>query len=192
MAGIIFLQNRGVYQFSTARNSTNTISLLAGTDTPFQKGFYGGITLYRNIGFDTSTNPSQITLDNHGIQLHRGLFQYKMGTDTTKHPYINSDLIPTCSISTFDQLLASGSLYIIHGSGSHQIELPAAANQPGVAIKIFKNSPNTSSITIKPGGMSTINAATSKSCSDPYCSVELIALHGDPGWAIVSSIGTWT
>lgn len=192
MAGIIFLQNQGVYQFTTARNSTDTISLIAGTDAPFRQDFYGGITAHTRSLFDTTTTPDPVTIDNHGIYLNRGLIQYKMGADRTKHPYINSDTVVTSSITSYDQLLISGSLYVISGSGDHHFILPQPDLKTGVVVKIFKNSGDSNLITINPYLSSKINNALTKSCSDPYCSVELISMHSNPGWAIVSSIGTWT
>lgn len=192
MAGIIFLQNQGVYQFSTARNSTETISLIAGTDAPFHRDFYGGITAHTRSLFDTVEIPSPVTIDNHGIYLNRGLVQYKMGQGTTYQPYINSETVTTSSITSYEQLLLSGSLYVISGSGDHHFILPAASEKPGVVVKIFKDSGDANLITINPAGSSKINNELTKSCSDPYCSVELISMHSNPGWAIVSAIGTWT
>lgn len=192
MAGIIFLQNQGVYQFSTARNSTDTISLIAGTDSPFHRNFYGGITAHTRSLFDTADTPNPVTIDNHGIYLNRGLIQYKMGEGTTYQPYINSQTVATSSITSYEQLLISGSLYVISGSGDHHFILPVASGKPGVVVKIFKDSGDSNLITINPAFSSTINNALTKSCSDPYCSVELISMHSNPGWAIVSSIGTWT
>ena len=192
MAGIIFLQNQGVYQFTTARNSTNTISLIAGTDAPFHQDFYGGITAHTRSLFDTADTPDPVTIDNHGIYLNRGLVQYKMGQGTIYQPYINSETVTTSSITSYDQLLISGSLYVISGSGDHHFILPAASVKPGVVVKIFKNSGDANLITINPDGNSKINNELTKSCSDPYCSVELISMHSNPGWAIVSAIGTWT
>jgi hypothetical protein len=195
MAGIIFLQNQGVYQFTTARNSTDTISLIAGTDAPFRQDFYGGITAHTRSLFASADTPNPVTIDNHGIYLNRGLVQYKMGYDRTQHPYINSDTVVTSSITSYDQLLISGSLYVISGSGDHHFILPSTSelsNKPGVVVKIFKNSGDANLITINPNGTGKINNALTKSCSDPYCSVELISMHSNPGWAIVSAIGTWT
>ena len=192
MAGIIFLQNQGVYQFTTARNSTDTITLIAGTDAPFRQDFYGGITAHTRSLVDTAESPNPVTIDNHGIYLNRGLIQYKMGSDRTQHPYINSDTVVTSSITSYEQLLISGSLYIISGSGDHHFILPAASDKPGVVVKIFKDSGDANLITINPSSTGKINNALTKSCSDPYCSVELISMHSNPGWAIVSSIGTWT
>ena len=192
MAGIIFLQNQGVYQFTTARNSTDTISLIAGTDSPFHRDFYGGITAYTRSLFDTADTPDPVTIDNHGIYLNRGLVQYKMGQGTIYQPYINSETVTTSSITSYEQLLISGSLYVISGSGDHHFILPAASEKPGVVVKIFKDSGDANLITINPAGSSKINNALTKSCSDPYCSVELISMHSNPGWAIVSAIGTWT
>ena len=192
MAGIIFLQNQGVYQFTTARNSTDTITLIAGTDAPFRQDFYGGITAHTRSLFDTAESPNPVTIDNHGIYLNRGLIQYKMGSDRTQHPYINSETVVTSSIDTYDKLLISGSLYVISGSGDHHFILPLPNSKPGVVVKIFKNSGDANLITINPISTGKINNALTKSCSDPYCSVELISMHSNPGWAIVSSIGTWT
>ena len=192
MAGIIFLQNQGVYQFSTARNSTDTITLIAGTDAPFHQDFYGGITAHTRSLFDTAESPNPVTIDNYGIYLNRGLVQYKMGTDRLKHPYINSETVVTSSINTYDKLLISGSLYVISGSGDHHFILPEPDLKPGVVVKIFKNSGDANLITINPSSTGKINNALTKSCSDPYCSVELISMHSNPGWAIVSAIGTWT
>lgn len=192
MAGIIFLQNQGVYQFTTARNSTDTISLIAGTDAPFHRDFYGGITAHTRSLFDTADTPNPVTIDNYGIYLNRGLVQYKMGQGTTYQPYINSETVTTSSITSYEQLLISGSLYVISGSGDHHFILPAASDKPGVVVKIFKDSGDANLITINPAGSSKINNALTKSCSDPYCSVELISMHSNPGWAIVSAIGTWT
>ena len=139
MAGIIFLQNQGVYQFTTARNSTDTITLIAGTDAPFRQDFYGGITAHTRSLFDTAESPNPVTIDNHGIYLNRGLIQYKMGFDRTQHPYINSETVVTSSIDTYDKLLISGSLYVISGSGDHHFILPLPNSKPGVVVKIFKN-----------------------------------------------------
>ena len=192
MAGIIFLQNQGVYQFTTARNSTDTITLIAGTDAPFRQDFYGGIVAHTRSLFDTADTPDPVTIDNYGIYLNRGLVQYKMGYDITQHPYINSLMVVTSSIDTYDKLLISGSLYVISGSGDHHFILPQPDLKPGVVVKIFKNSGDTNLITINPISTGKINNALTKSCSDPYCSVELISMHSNPGWAIVSAIGTWT
>ena len=115
-----------------------------------------------------------------------------MGYDRTKHPYINSETVVTSSINTYDKLFISGSLYVISGSGDHHFILPEPDLKPGVVVKIFKNSGDANLITINPSSTGKINNALTKSCSDPYCSVELISMHSNPGWAIVSSIGTWT
>ena len=191
--GLTILQNNGVYQFSSARNTTNVISLISGTDFPFHRVFYDGITLYTGVS-DMGEDGRLVTIDNYGIYKNRGLFQYQTGNTTADLPYINGDLVATSSITTDNMLLASGSLYVISGSTDHHFILPASSdlNVIGTVIKIFKDSPDSNLITINPNGNSRINNALTKSCSDPYCSVELIALQSRPGWAIVSSIGTWT
>ena len=191
--GLTFLQNNGVYQFSTARNSTNVISLVAGTDFPFHRVYYDGITLYTGSN-DLDVTGRTVTIDNYGIYKNRGLFQYQIGNTTANLPYINGDLVATSSITDATALLNSGSLYVISGSTDHHFILPASSdfNVLGTVIKIFKDSPNSNLITINPNGVARINNASAMSCSDPYCSVELIALQSRPGWAIVSSIGTWT
>lgn len=192
--GLTILQNNGVYQFSSARNTTNVISLIAGTDFPFRRVFYDGITLYTGVS-DMGNDGRTVTIDNYGIYKNRGLFQYQTGNTTADLPFINGDLVATSSITSVTMLLASGSLYAISGSADHHFILPSptSIDVPGTVIKIFKNSPDSNLITINPIGVARINNELTKSCSDPYCSVELISLgQSRPGWAIVSSIGTWT
>ena len=187
------LTDSGVYQFSTVRGSSDSIRYVTGTDNPFARKYYNGITLYTNSGdaFNTANNT---TIDNYGIIYNRGLYQYEMGASRLVLPYINADAVVTSSVSNSTKLLATGSLYVISGSANHYFELPSSTDIDviGSVIKIFKNSSTTNKLIISVNGASKINNALEVSSTSPYASVELLALHSNPGWAIVSSVGTWT
>lgn len=188
--GLVQLTNGGVYQFITQGGSTNHIASTGGSNFPFQTYFAQGIIT------STSSSNTLWTTNLNGILTQKVLHVYRDPTSNSNNPLmINTDSVSTTSITTLSKLAASGSLYCLYGSGSntHTIDLMSPSTRTGVYLRIVKISNNSATITIDPS--STVNGSSSLSCSDPYCTIELLSIDSPIAtteWIVLSQKGAWS
>lgn len=187
---IVELSNGGVYNFITQGGSTTHIASFGGTDYPFQTYFIQGIV---TSGSSTSTINNIIannTLTYHGLQRYKDPTKAIGSSDAGV--VVNTVATVTSSLTSRAILEASGGIYIFRNNSDHYINLCSATTaSPGTVIRFIKPNSNTNIIKIDPTG--SINDSSSLSCSDPFCTIELMSVLADTSkWIILSKTGAWS
>ena len=187
---IVELSNGGVYNFITQGGSTNHIASFGGTDYPFQTYFIQGIV---TSGSSTSTINNLIA---NNTLTYRGLQRYKDPTKAIGSAdagvVVNTVATVTSSLTSAAILEASGGIYIFRNNANHHVNLCSAGTAGhGTIIRFIKSDSNTNTIKLQPTG--SINDSGSLSCSDPFCTIELMSIQGGSAkWIILSKNGAWS
>ena len=186
---IVELSNGGVYNFITQGGSTAHIASFGGTDYPFQTYFIQGIV---TSGSSTSTINNLIA---NNTLTYRSLQRYKDPTKSIGSAdagvVVNTVATVTSSLTSAAILEASGGIYIFRNNSDHYIDLCSAITAgAGTIIRFIKPNSNTHTIKID---TTAINDSGSLSCSDPFCTIELMSVLADTSkWIILSKTGAWS
>ena len=189
---IVELSNGGVYNFITQGGSTAHIASFGGTDYPFQTYFIQGIV---TSGSSTSIINNIIannTLTYHGLQRYKDPTNTIGNSSTDAGIVVNTAVTATSSLTSAAILEASGGIYIFRNNANHHVNLcSAGAAGYGTIIRFIKSDSNTNTIKLQPTG--SINDSSSLSCSDPFCTIELMSIQGGSAkWIILSKNGSWS
>ena len=192
-----------VYTFTPTSGSTDKISFINGTESPFDYIFrHGIITGVSDLIVSSSNYAYNITnytsLDNHAEFHNRGTYKFRYNT-------IDSNVTSSYNVANSNinrvNLIGHGSLFVILGSGSCTVTIPRGSDLEleGTMIKIFKQDSGSGDIRVQTtdtfgysfmGSILTNYTSSKISSTDPYCSVELINCKTD--WMMTSALGTWT
>ena len=155
---IIEIQSGTIIKATPVDGNPNAISIITGTQEPFKKTFKDGVTIQ---GADNGT-PANIETDLivSGSVVYSNIFEYSGGTTT-----INSSNISDSSV-----------LLISADAGANvKITLPTTGTGTGKAkLFIIKKLSSTGTITIDPGGSTTIDGATSISATAQWSFCQII------------------
>lgn len=194
------LTSGGTFTFTATSGSTNSISFIGGTETPFNYVFRNGIvTGVTNI--NSASNGAyginDLTSLNNQAELHNnGTYRYGLKSINTGSWDVSNNNIDK------SKLIQNGSLFLISNTGNVGIILPhTAPDLNGTMVKIIKNNADTFNCligvnynspyqdyflgrigTAKTGGFY-INT------TERYASIELISSGSK--WLVSSYTGNW-
>jgi hypothetical protein len=189
------------YTFTTVSSSTDTISFINGSETPFNYVFRQGIVTGIDDFHVSSSNPiyainNFASIENNAELFNRGTYRYELRS-------INSNLTSSYDVSFNNtdksKLVAHGGLFVIDGSNPCTIILPhTATSLDGTCIKIIRNShilTDTYIRTTSVVGDRFLNINQQKhtgaaAVSQIYPTIELISLG--QSWICTSYTANWT
>ena len=193
------LTSGGTFTFTATSGSTNSISFIGGTETPFNYVFRNGIvTGVTNI--NSASNGAygikDLTSLNNQAELHNnGTYRYGFRQiDTGSWDVSNNNIDKS-------KLIQNGSLFVITGNQPTIITLPhTAPDLSGTVVRIVKTNEWTTQIKTTAaaptktfyGHMNTNGIPESGSyitSGEPYATIEL--LSSGSIWIVLSYTGAW-
>lgn len=194
------LTSGGTFTFTATSGSTNSISFIGGTETPFNYVFRNGIvTGVTNI--NSASNGAygikDLTSLNNQAELHNnGTYRYGFRQiDTGSWDVSNNNINKS-------KLVQNGSLFVVIGNQGTTITLPhTAPDLSGTVVRIVKTNDHWTDIKttattptktfygqMSPG-YNILSSGSYINSSDSYATIEL--LSSSSIWIVLSYTGRW-
>jgi hypothetical protein len=188
------------YTFTAGSGSTDSISFIGGTETPFNYVFRNGIiTGVTNINSASNGAYSikDLTSLNNQAELHNnGTYRYGFRQIATGSWDVSNNNIDK------SKLIQNGSLFVVTGNENTIITLPhTAPNLSGTVVRIVKVNDGSNSLEIKTkapaenvfkgytNSTNTLEQAPTLYTTNQYAAIELMSSGST--WIVLSRTGTW-
>jgi hypothetical protein len=196
------LSSGGTFTFTATSGSTNAISFIGGTETPFNYVFRNGIVTgitNLNSASNGAYGIKDLTSLNNQAELHNnGTYRYGLKSIATGSWDVSNNNIDK------SKLIQNGSLFIVDGDQTTTITLPhTAPDLNGTIVKVIKVNSDIYELTIKTKGTAgneIIGANISGSANSTqgkqiytfrqFSAIEL--MHSGSNWIVTSYTGAWS
>lgn len=171
------LKDGSTYQITTRGTTTSTLASLGGTSEPFAKAFHSYII---------------VEAQDNGVSKFKGDLQTHQELVVSGSILVNNHLTISGS-TTLSSTNQNSVILVSTTAGPVTLELPSTANTSKGRIYFIKKIGGTNTLTIDPGGTTTIDGALTRATTDASASIQLMSSGNTAtGYYILSEYGTWT